>query len=497
MAAGKAAERTDVRGITLTANASSTPTPAPNSRRTSWGTFIVVGLALVAVGVMIWLWPSSPRTHRVKMVTDIEPHRNLLGQQIREEGYRHHLDLELSAKNYGALTALAEADTPSDVKLALVPGGIKAKDYSRVRVVATLANEPLHVLVRPELAGGGLSALRGRRVDLGPDTTASHHLARAVLAFAGLKPTSDRNVAGYTLESTDLQDLHRALDRIETLSGSERTQAVSKLPDAVLFLAPLPSLLARRLVTEIGYDLLPVPFAEAFCVERLSPPDSGGIRIDCSVMGSSVIPAYTYRGDPPVPAKPCPTICAPLLLIAQDDTDPEAVFRLLETVYDSPLKNAIRPPELHEQAPPFPFHTGTERFLRRHEPWLTPDAASKLKSLIGGLASFASGAIGLYTFLRIRKIRRFESYYRELSRIELIARGQMADPNCPHEPVARRAELEARLSALRCRIFQDFARGGLKGESELAGIVAMINDTRKSLAGPELQVDAAAKDESR
>ncbi len=456
-----------------------------------WSMLTTCAMALAAVAVMVWLWPSSPRTHRVKMVTDIEPHRKLLGQQIREEGYRHHLDLELSSKNYGALTALDEADTPSDVKLALVPGGIKARDYSHVRVVATLAHEPLHVLVRPELAGQALSTLRGRRVDLGPATTASHHLARAVLAFAGLKPTTDRDAGGYVLESTDHQDLHRALDRIETLSGSERTQAVSKLPDAVLFLAPLPSLLARRLVTEIGYDLLPVPFADAFCTERLSPPDAGGIRIDCSAMGSATIPAYIYRGDPPVPAKPIPTISAPLLLIAQDDTDPETVFRLLESVYDSPLKNAIRPPELHEQAPPFPFHPGTERFLRRHEPWMTPDVASKLKSFIGGLASFASGAIGLYTFMRVRKIRRFESYYRELSCIELLARDQMTDPNCPREPMARRAELEARLTALRCRIFQDFARGKLKGESELADIVSMINNTRASLAGPELPDESA------
>ena len=465
------------------------PAPDPHtgsSRR--WPGAVVLGatafgvLILIAVGVMVLLWPSPPRTHRIAMVTDIEPHRNLLGQQIREEGRRHHLDIVLSSNNYGALEALAKVDSPSDFKLALVHGGITAREYPRVRVVTALINEPLHVLVRPELAAGALSALRGKRVNLGPATTASHHLGREVLAFVGLPPPTERDPGGYTLDSTSLEDLERELGRIEALSGPDRDQAVGTLPDAVIFLAPLPSPLARRLVTGFGYRLLPVPFAEAFHLEHLTLPNAVGIRVDRSLMGTAVIPPYTYGGDPPVPSKSYPTLSTPLLLIAQDDTDPEAVFRLLETIHDSPLANVIHPPPLDEQVPPLPFHAGTEQFLRRNEPLLSPELAAKLGTLAGGFGTIVSGLIALFTFLRLRKLRRFESYYRELSHIELIARGQVADLDIPADPDARRAHLETRLSALKCRVVDDFAEGGLAGEGLMAGIVALINDTRESLA---------------
>lgn len=477
-------------GMALTANSISTQVPAPDLRPGAprrWPgavvrRAIVLGtLTLSAVGVAL-LWPSPPRTHQIQMITDVEPHRNLLGQQIREEGHHHHLDLVLSAKNYGALEALDKADSASEAKLALVTGGITARKYPRVREVTALTNEPLHVLVRPELAAGGWPALRAKRVHLGPPTTASHHLAREVLAFVGLMPTTDRGSGGYTLESTSPEDLHRQLGHIEALRGPDRAQAAGKLPDAVVFLAPLPSPLARRLVTGFGYHLLPVPFAEAFSLNRLNPPNSDGIRIDRSLMGAAVIPPYTYGGDPPAPLKPYPTIAAPLLLIAQDDTDPEVVFRLLETIHDSPLENAIHPPPLGEQVAAFPFHPGAERFLRRHEPPLSPETAARLGTVAGGIASFASGSIALYTFLRLRKLRRFESYYREVSLIELIARGQMVDPDAPTDPDARRAHLETRLSALKCRVVEDFAEGGLRGEGLVAGIIALINDTRESLA---------------
>jgi TRAP-type uncharacterized transport system substrate-binding protein len=56
-----------------------------------------------------------------------------------------------------------------------------------------------------------------------------------------------------------------------------------------------------------------------------------------------VIPAYTYGSDSPDLVKDCPTICVPLVLVAQDDLDPEAVSVLLTAIFESPLKNAIHP----------------------------------------------------------------------------------------------------------------------------------------------------------
>lgn len=451
--------------------------------------------ALLAYGVMALLWPKSPRSFSLYLVTDVEPHRNLLGQQIRDEARRHGLDINLSAKNQGTMLALEAADTADADKLAMVPGGISARDYPNIRLVTMLTNEPLHVMVRPELVEGGLPALRGRRVNIGPDATASHQLARGVLAFVGLAPTDERGPAGYTLDATASDDLNAELNRIESLSGPERKQAVSQFPDAVIFLAPLSSQLAKRLVAVVGFQLVPIPFADAFCIERLQNPMAGGIRIDRAVLSTVVIPPYTYGGNPSTPPQPTSTLAAPLLLIAQDAADPDAIARLLETIFDSPLKNGIHPPPLADQCAAFPFHAGSERFLRRHDPLLSPILTAKIGSITGGIASFTSGIIGFYTYLRVRKLRRFELHYRELSQLQLLARGQLEDPGCPKEQKARLAYIENRLTDLQSRVFRNFALGGLRGESQLADMNSMINDLRERVVRRELESDPASSND--
>jgi hypothetical protein len=67
----------------------------------------------------------------------------------------------------------------------------------------------------------------------------------------------------------------------------------------------------------------------------------------------------------------------------------------------------------------------------------------------------------------------------------MIGRGLEDDPAAPTEVSALRSHLEGRLATLKCRALKDFAEGGLKGEGLMAGIIALINDTRESLAGME------------
>ncbi|MCE9534386.1 MAG: hypothetical protein K8T89_25180 [Planctomycetes bacterium] len=444
---------------------------------------ILLGALIASVFAAIALFrPAPPRTHRIQMTTDTAQRRVFLAEQIRAEGSRHHLDIVLTPKQYGALESLDLVDSPNDLKFALVAGGVTAREYPHVRMVTTVAKEFLHVLVKPELADRGISALHGKRIFLSPPTTASHHIAREVLAFVGLKPTTETKSGGYIIDSIAAQKGLRELDRIESLGEAERTQAIAKLPDAAVFVAPLPSPLALRLVQGCGYQLLALPFAEAFSLDLLNPPNAAGISIDRKLLTSGIIPAYTYGGDPPTPAKDCPTISVPLILVAQDDADPEAVSLLLQTIHDSPLTSTMRPPPLKDQIQPFPLHAGTELYLHRNDPLLTPEVASKLGTLAGGVSAFVSGLIAFYTFLRLRKLRRFESYYRELGQIERIARGLEVDPEAPTDRSALRTHLEERLSGLKCRVLEDFAEGGLKGEGLVAGIIALINDTRESLA---------------
>jgi hypothetical protein len=431
------------------------------------------------------------------MTTDISRRIVSLAAKIQAEGARHHLEIVPSAKEYGTLEALEEIDSPSEVKLALIVGGVTARDYPRVRTVTSLTKEHLHVLVKPELVGRGIAGLHGKRIFLGPPTTTSYHVARDVLDFIGLRPTVEDKNGGYIIDPRPPEQVLQELARMEALGKRARAEAFARLPEAAVFLAPLPSPFAKRLVTDFGYRLAPLLFAEAYELDQLNPPTAEGIRIDRSMLTPGVIPAYTYGSNPAEPVKECPTICAPLILVAEDDADPEAISLLLETIYDTHLTNVIRPLALQEQVNAFPRHPGTDRYLHRKDPLLTPEVASSLVRLGGGVVYFLSGVIALYGFLRLRNLRRFESYYREIGQIERMARGLEHDPDAPTDVASLRSHLEGRLTTLKCKVLEDFAEGGLKGEGLMAGIVALINDTRESLAGMVTAQNGARQSPSR
>jgi TRAP-type uncharacterized transport system substrate-binding protein len=437
----------------------------------------LLGLVLIAVAAWLLLRSWGTRTYHLNMLTDIDPNRAVLGERIAAEARRHGLEIELSSQPCGSLDAIELVDLPNPIDLALVPGGVARRTYANVRQVAALSPEPLQLLTRADLASGGVGRLKGHRVYLGPPTTSVYFLARDVLAFAGLHEPAD-----YRALQFSPQELRQRLERLRGLAGSDRDRASSELPDAVFLLAGLPSILARDLVTLAGYRLVALPFADAYCLDRIRLTATEDVQIDRASFSVMEVPVCTYSVEPAVPDKPCRTIATPLLLIAYMPTEPEGVARLMETVFDSPIAGLARPLPLRGQVPQFPLHPGAERYLRRNEPLLTPELLSGLGKVLGGLGAFVSGMVAVYGFLRLRQLRRFESYYQEIRRLELIARGQETDPAVPADPVARRCYLEDRLLDLKSRALQDFASGGLRGEGLMSGIVSLVNDTRASLA---------------
>jgi hypothetical protein len=158
------------------------------------GAVLVVAITGCLFAALALLRPSALRTHRVRMTTDVSRRNVSLAEQLRAEGARHHLDIVPTAKEYGTLEALEEIDSPSEVKLSLIVGGITTRDYPHVRTVTTLTKEHLHLLVKPEFTARGIAGLHGKRIFLGPPTTASYHVARDVLEFVGLRPAvEDKN----------------------------------------------------------------------------------------------------------------------------------------------------------------------------------------------------------------------------------------------------------------------------------------------------------------
>jgi hypothetical protein len=442
---------------------------------------LIFGLPLLAI-VALWYRSQPPRTCHLNMLVDLDPNRALVAQKIKKEGKRHGIDVVLSEEAYGALDAIDLVDKPNPIDIALVPGGVGAREYPNVRQVAALSQEPLQLLARGEIVSEGISWLKDRRICVGPQTASTYFIAVDVLAFAGLHATTEDEPGQYDAEKTSPEDLQKQLNRIREMSGEDRKKAIRDLPDAIFILSTLPSLLARDLVELAGYRLVPLPFADAYCQDRIRPPETEKAHIDRGLFAPFEIPPFTYSVEPPVPAKPCRTIATRLLLIAYAPTDTEGVNRLTDTIFDGAVAGLVQPLNMKDHSPQFPLHTGTERWMRRHDPLLSPELAASLGKLAGGVGAFVSAMIAIYSLMRLRQLRRFEAYYKEIRRLELIARGQEIDPGAPTDPDARRAYLEERLLDLKSRALADFANGGLRGEGLMVGIVSLVNDTRASLA---------------
>jgi hypothetical protein len=425
-----------------------------------------------------------PRTCHVKMLVDLIPNSAVLARNIAAVGREHGLEVDLSGRPLGSLEAIELIDQPNPSDMALVPGGVSCRSCSNVRQVLALGVESLHLLVRAERVEAGLAGLRGRRINLGPSSAACHHIARDVLAYAGLRTQVDKGAddkSDYHAEEASPQELKRRLDRLRSATGADRDRAARALPDAVFLLSMLPSSLARELVSTAGYRLVPLPFADAYCLDRTRSPEASGARIERNQLFVSEIPAYLYGIDPPAPPAPCRTIATRLMLLAYAASDPEAVARLAETIYDGAIANLADPVPLGDQVPYFPFHQGTILYRQRSQLLYGPGRAVDLGIIGGVLGAFALGIAVAYLFLRFHQLHRFESYYHEVRHVEMIARGREVDPHAPTDPAARRRYLEDRLLTLKSKVFRDFVEGNLRGESLLSGIISLVNDTRNSL----------------
>jgi hypothetical protein len=450
--------------------------------------------ALLGVGMRLLVRMVRTPTYRLHMLSDSVPNRQILARRFVAEAGRHQLLIDLTSRSFPSLEGMRLVNDGTEINVALVPGGVGGPDrFPNVRQVAALGTDPLHVMVRPELyaaASRSLNALRGKRLNCGPQESVLRILAQDILRFAGLEAPRPGSSGDYRDESITSQDLLATLERARAMPAADRERVIAALPDAILFLSPLPSLLAKRLVATAAYQMVPLPFTEAYALDRLNLDDALGDkpdhdRVDRASIVSTRVPPDLYGTDPPVPPEACLTLGTRLLLIVHAKTDPEAVAGLLHVLYESPFTGLIQPPPLHEQVPQFELHPGTELYVRRRQPFLTPELLSQLGKLLGGLGAFASGLVGLYGFLRILQLRRFEAYYQELRRIVQVARGHEDDPNAPTDPAARRAFLLDQLDDLKNEAGRDFAEGGLKGEGLLAGVIALVNDTRNSLVAVE------------
>ena len=146
-------------------------------------------------------------------------------------------------------------------------------------------------------------------------------------------------------------------------------------------------------------------------------------------------------------------------------------------IYQSGPPVSLDIPEWAKFRPQYPPHDGVQMYDDDRRQVLQ----NTIVKLLERLASVLGGVIGCHfgdlRLLSLAALLRFEHYFHEIRRIELIARGVQTDPAAPSSTPELLIYLRNRLSDLRSAAIIEFARGRMQGESLILSIFTLIKDT--------------------
>jgi TRAP-type uncharacterized transport system substrate-binding protein len=373
-----------------------------NDKRANWLYLVTASIAVVAfAAVVIWLAftllrPTPPRS--VTMATDPEGSLNAdLAKRYREFFARNGIELKLIPL-VGAVESVARLQDPkSGVSIAIIPSGIiTQQDSPHLVSLGTLFYEPLWFFVRGrDLVR--LEQLRGLRLSIGPDGSASHALSLEFFGRVGIIDQKSATLLSYTPAET-IRRLHRG-----------------EL-DAAVLLDAWESPLVHELLNTENLELRSIRRADAFVA--LYP------HLNKLVLPAGV--ADLAENRPPADV----LLLAPKAsLVVRRDLHPSIQYLLLEAAEQIHSK-----PGLFHKAGEFPapeaidlplsiharqFYKTGSPFLQRHLPfWLAVLAEQLLVlaiPLVGLLFPLLRFAPAIYGWAGRRRVYKL---YSELKRLE-------------------------------------------------------------------------------
>jgi TRAP-type uncharacterized transport system substrate-binding protein len=382
--------------------------------------------------------------------------------------------------------------------LGLVLGGFPPELHGNVRQVATLGVEPLHLLVRRELAAGpvqSLELLRGRRVSLGEQGTNAERLALDVMRFAGLHPQAKNRAGDFEAVYTRETEMIEQLQTWKRAAPPVQAVLAERLPDAFFVVDSLPAPLVDELVNVAGYKLMPLPYATALHLDRRRDDAHDDRSLLESRIEAVTIPAYTYGLAPATPPEDCPTFGLRLLLVANKQVSSNAILRLLRALDQGAAKRYHVDLDAVGVDSELPLHPGAVAFAQGRRPMAVNELLEPLTNFLSVIGAGAAGGLALWGFLRGLRAVHPDVHLRELDRIERLLTGSEVDDSAPILPREFLDFLEARLAQIKQAAIDDYAQGRLANDEGLLGILTLISDTRHVLGQRRKQL--CAKDSPR
>lgn len=395
-----------------------------------------VVLALGAITASWWLlrtWqPAPPRVMRMATGPAGSAHAEY-GERYRDILARSGVTLELEP-TVGALANVARLrDRESGVSAGFVQAGTTTPEESPDLVsLGTLFYEPLWLFHRADRPVGAFTDLRGKRLSIGPEGSATRALSLRLLALGGIEQAA-AELQAYAPEEAASRLLRGEID-------------------AAAFLTSWSSRVVQDLLHAPGIAVASFPRADALVA--LVP-----------VLNKRILPAGVVDLTRGVPPSDVVLVAPKASLVVRRDLHPALQFLLLDAaaeVHSAPgiFNHASEFPAL--ESIDVPLSDEAELFYKRGAPFLQRHLPFWLAVLVERLAIVIVPLVGIL-FPLVRGLpavrawyvqRRISMFYGELKLLEL----ELEDPRgltTRPQLIRKLDELEDRVSHL--PIAEDFA----------------------------------------
>lgn len=442
---------------------------------------LTIGVALIGTGLIGWLWVPGHRDRAIRIAGGVDGlNRYSIARYLR----RHATDLGLEIELFPCEDTIQATRMVEnrEVDLALVNGLVRSSQAASVRQIAVISTEQLHFLAKQEYAERleeDLSRLGEFTIFGGLEGGETELIGRALLEFCGVE--SELEAGRLSVDRRTRQDLLMTVNALPAATDEEKGRMRSKLPDVVLLVSTLPSPLARKLIRNADYQLLPLPFSEAFGRISVDEDDLDRDHIDQVLVDPAVIPAYMYGATPPVPAQDSPSLGCPLVLITHRDVSERAISRLLPAIFEGPVQRVYHPPAIGKSDVIYPLHPASVAFRDRDKPLVRADVIEAVRMVFGIAAPMVGGFFALFGFYRWRQTLRFLEYFEQYQHLDRQAKGLLSDSVVTPAEADEARQLETKLTELQQQAVTDFCKNYFYADGVLETFLQLLSETRNFL----------------
>jgi TRAP transporter TAXI family solute receptor len=413
----------------------------------------VVALVIVFGGFVTYRSLSTSEAHR-QIVIATGPEDGIYhalgvaaGRMLEKEGVVGTAEVMTSEGSIANARLIGGLDGGAD--LAFIQSDTPFND--QVRLITTLYDEVLHILIAKEVAEEIQSVfdLRGRRVALGAEGSGTRPLAERVLAHFQVEASEDLDVS----------------------PQEAATGLVDGSIDAAFVLSAIPSPLVSDLALQDAVRFLSLGDAQELGNE------SAALALVHPTLRGTTIPRSTYVR---LPEKPVSTIAVAALFVASRDLDPnlvrditKALFKNRSKAVDLENEGLVVAGRIREDYRPeasfVAYHEGAVAYYERADPPFYVEYAETMSLALTLLVGAYSGYIALREWMRRRMKNRIDGFYLKVERLtgnlSSLSLEQLAENRDALERLRSQAFSDLVAERLRAdesfTIFQDHVRGQL------------------------------------